>query len=100
MFQDWKQVTKFIVCGGRVAVYFMYLLLKNTIVITRTNKPNSCGTLNSCHSLDLLIRFTLLEISVGQRLFLVNIESCQCLDKARTSKSDLGNGLQVSTTLL
>ena len=31
---------------------------------------------------------------------MVNIESCQCLDKARSSKSDLGNGLQVSTTLL
>ena len=31
---------------------------------------------------------------------MVNIESCQCLDKARASKSDLGNGLQVSTTLL
>ena len=90
-------MTKFIVYGGlSCSLFYVFVSLKKHHSNFEKCGNNSCGTLlpRFAHTLALL------EISVGQRLFLVNIESCQCLDKARASKSDLRNGLQVSTTLL
>ena len=57
------------------------------------------------NGLPVIFRTIVSRLAPQHRIFnilfsMVNIESCQCLDKARASKSDLGNGLHVSTTML
>ena len=85
--------------GHRIIVVLPLELLfetKNTKIKLQNNwQWSSCNFSNNSLSIGTC-RHKIFNI-----LFpMVNIESCQCLDKARASKSDLVNGLQVSTTLL